>query len=64
MSDKYTMLTKEIIINGINKLPESFTIDDVLEQIIFVSKIGKGIEQSENGQVISDDELDERITTW
>ena len=58
------MLTKELIISGINKLPESFTIDDVLDQIVLISKIEKGIEQVENGQIIPDEEIDERITKW
>ena len=59
-----TMLTKELIISGINKLPESFTIDDVLDQIVLISKIEKGIEQVENGQIIPDEEIDERLTKW
>ena len=58
------MLTKEKIIDGINKLPESFTIDDVLDQVILISKIERGIEQAENGQIVPDEEIDERIGKW
>ncbi len=58
------MLTKEKIIDGIKRLPEPFTIDDVLDQIILVSKIEKGLEQSENGLIVSDEKADERIAKW
>ena len=55
------MLTKEDVVSAINELPESFNIDDVLEKIILLDKIQKGIEQSEQGQVIPDEELDKRL---
>ena len=58
------MNTKNKIIQGLKKLPDSVTIDDILDQIILVEKIEKGIEQSENNQVVNDDELDKRLGKW
>lgn len=58
------MTTKEKIISGINNLPDTVTIDDILDQIILVEKIEKGLEQSENNQVVSDDDLDKRLGKW
>ena len=58
------MLTKENVISAINELPEPLDIDDVLEKIILLEKIQKGIEQSEKGQVIPDEELDQRLESW
>jgi len=37
------------------------TIDDILDHIILVEKIEKGIEQSSKNQVVSVDELDKRL---
>lgn len=58
------MTTKDKIISGIKKLPDTVTIDDILDQIMLVEKIEKGIEQSNKNQVVSDDELDKRLGKW
>ena len=58
------MNTKEKIIQGLKKLPDTVTVDDILDQIILIEKIEKGIEQSENNQVVHDDELDKRLGKW
>ncbi|MCB8994448.1 MAG: hypothetical protein H6538_02450 [Bacteroidales bacterium] len=58
------MTTKDKIISGIKNLPDSVTIDDILDQIMLIEKIEKGIEQSNNNQIVSDDELDKRLGKW
>jgi predicted transcriptional regulator len=58
------MLTKENIITTINNLPEPLAIDDILDKILLLEKIDKGMEQSENGQVISDDDLSQKLDAW
>jgi hypothetical protein len=58
------MTTKDKIISGIQNLPDSVTIDDILDQIILVEKIEKGIDQSNKNQVVSDEELDKRLGKW
>jgi len=58
------MTTKDKIISSIKNLPDSVTIDEILDQIMLVEKIEKGIEQSSKNQVVSDDELDNRLGKW
>jgi len=58
------MTTKDKIISSIKNLPDSVTIDEILDQIMLVEKIEKGIEQSNKNQVVSDDELDKRLGKW
>jgi hypothetical protein len=58
------MTTKDKIISGIKNLPDSVTIDDILDQIMLVEKIEKGIDQSDKNQVVPDDELDQRLGKW
>jgi hypothetical protein len=58
------MTTKDKIISGIKNLPDSVKIDDILDQIILVEKIEKGIDQSDKNQVVPDDELDQRLGKW
>ena len=58
------MLTKENIISTINGLDEPIVLDDVLEKIILLEKIEIGLEQSRNDQIITDDEMENRIKSW
>ena len=58
------MTTKDKIISGIKNLPDSVTIDDILDQIMLVEKIEKGIDQSDKNQVVPDEELDQRLGKW
>ena len=58
------MTTKEKVISSINKLPDNVSIDDILDQIILVEKIEKGIDQSDRNQIVPDEELDQRLGKW
>lgn len=58
------MLTKEKLIETINRLPEKFTLDDVMERIVLLAKIEKGLQQIEEGKVLSNDEMKKRLGKW
>ena len=58
------MLTKEKIIFGIKNLPDSVTIDEVLDHIILLEKIENGLDQAINGQTLTEEEMDEKISKW
>jgi predicted transcriptional regulator len=58
------MLTKEKIISGIQKLPDSVTIDEILDQIVLLEKIEKGLDQADRNQVHTEEEVDAKIAKW
>lgn len=58
------MLTKTILKEQIEKFPEEFSIDDLIDRLILIEKIENGNRQSDNGEVISDTELDKEIEKW
>lgn len=58
------MTTKDKVISGIKNLPDNSSIDDILDQIILIEKIEKGIDQSNRDEVVSDDELEKRLGKW
>jgi len=43
------MLTKDKLKKTINNLPDSFTIDELIDHLIFIEKIEEGIKQSDEG---------------
>lgn len=58
------MLTKDTVRQSIDNLPDSFTIDELIEQLIFVEHIEKGIKQSNEGKTVSNDEVKSMIEKW
>jgi predicted transcriptional regulator len=58
------MLTRDKVINSIKDLPDSFTIDELIDRLIFIEKVEQGLKQSEEGKVIPHDEVGEIIEKW
>lgn len=60
------MITKKQIIEVINAMPqEEFNdIEPVIEEIILLEKIKKGLAAVEQGKTLSEDEADKIIESW
>ncbi|QQS52401.1 MAG: hypothetical protein IPM71_06625 [Bacteroidota bacterium] len=58
------MLTKEKVNKTINRLPESFTIDELIDQLIFIEKVEEGMKQSDEGKVFSNEVVKSMIDKW
>ena len=58
------MLTKEKVNRTINNLPDKFTIDELIDKLIFMEKIEEGLQQSEEGKVVSNEDLKVIIDKW
>lgn len=58
------MITKTHLLSTFDKLPENLTIDQVIDHIIFVEKVQKGLEDSENGRVYTTEEARKRLNKW
>jgi hypothetical protein len=61
---KKAMLTKTNVLKTITKFPEQFSIDELVDKMILLDKVEKGMQQADHNQVISDEELDKRIEEW
>lgn len=58
------MLTKSKVKKSIENLPDSFTIDELIDQLIFIEKVEEGIQQSKEGKTISNDDIKSMIDKW
>ncbi len=47
-----------------DQLPEKFSIDDLIDQLVLIEKIEICNEQSQNDQLISYEGLDKVIESW
>jgi hypothetical protein len=57
-------MTKEKIHQAVDELPNEFSVEDLLEKIIFLHKIERGYTQSENNEVISTEEARKKLSKW
>ena len=58
------MLNKEDVLQILENLPDRFSLDALLDQMIKMEKIRKGIMQSDNNEIIADDELNNQLSKW
>lgn len=58
------MITKSKLIEQMDSFPEKFSIDDLIEKLIFIEKLEVGKAQSENDEVIDEASLDKEIEKW
>lgn len=58
------MLTKEKLNRTIRNLPDSFTIDELIDQLIFMEKVEEGFLQSEENKVVSNEDVKTMIDKW
>lgn len=58
------MITKLKLKEQIENFPEEFSIDELVERLIFVEKVERGNNASEKENIISESELDNEIEKW
>lgn len=58
------MLTKSKVKKSIENLPDSFTIEELIDQLIFIEKVEEGIQQSNEGKVVSNKDIKDLIDQW
>jgi predicted transcriptional regulator len=58
------MLTKTTVIKTLTRFPDNFSIDELVDKMILLEKIEKGIQDADKGRVISENELEKRIGEW
>ena len=57
-------ITKEKLQQQITQFPDEITIDEVIERLIMLEKIGSRIEESERDETIEESELKEEMQKW
>lgn len=50
------------VIETLDKLPEEFSTDELIDKLLFIEKVEKGLKDVENGGVLSLEEAQERMS--
>ena len=58
------MIIKEKLVKSIKEMPEQFSLDDLLDRIVFLQKIESGLEQSKGGKTNSTAMTKEKLSKY
>jgi hypothetical protein len=58
------MLTKENVIKTVSNLPDNFSLDELIDRLIFIDKVQKGLEESLADKVVTKDVAKKRLSKW
>jgi hypothetical protein len=57
-------MTKDSVIEVINKMPEDFDLDTLVQRLIFIEKVNEGLDQIDEGKGIPLEEVKQLIKQW
>ena len=58
------MSGKQIVLEALERIPESATLDEISEQIAILAAIRRGEEAAEAGRLLSHEEVKQRSAAW
>ena len=58
------MIVKEKLVKSIKEMPEKFSLDDLLDRIIFLQKIEAGLDHSKTGKTHPTAKAKEKLSKW
>jgi predicted transcriptional regulator len=57
-------MRKTTVIESINKLPDEFSIDEIIERLIIIEKIEKGRQDVKDGKVNTEEQAKAKLSKW
>jgi hypothetical protein len=58
------MLTKDKVKELVDHMPDTFSIDDLVERVIMLNKIELGQQEIDNGEGIDWEDIKKEMDTW
>lgn len=52
------------MLETVNDLPQEFELEDLIERLLFVEKVEKGIKQMSEGRTLTHDQVKNNIKEW
>ncbi len=64
MRTKENTVTRKALLRSLKEFPEHVPVDELIDHILLLSKIERGLEQSAKGEVVSTAEARKRLRKW
>jgi len=58
------MITKKQLYQQIESLPENLDIEELIDKLLLINKIESRMIESNEGNTISEDQLDKEVASW
>jgi predicted transcriptional regulator len=58
------LLTKRALLKSVKELPDQFTIDELMERLIVIQKVERGLKEMAEGKGVSTEEARKRLARW
>jgi predicted transcriptional regulator len=58
------MLTKDKVKKTIDRMPENFTVDQVVEELVILNKIEEGLKDIEENRVFTTNQVKQELKAW
>lgn len=57
-------MRKSAVIDSISKLPDEFSIEEIIERLVILEKIEKGRQQIKDGKINTEDQAKGKLNKW
>ena len=61
---KLNTMKREKVIETLKELPKEFELDVLLEKLVFVEKVNKGLSQIKKGETLTHEKVKETVLKW
>ncbi|MDX5321899.1 MAG: hypothetical protein LPK45_12210 [Bacteroidota bacterium] len=58
------MITKTQLFDSMGNLPENLSVEQIIEHLLFLEKVQKGLEDSKSGRVNTKEEAKQKLNKW
>jgi hypothetical protein len=58
------MIVKDKLVKSIKEMPDKFSLDELLDRIVFLQKVEIGVVQSKTGKINSTAKAKEKLSKW
>lgn len=58
------MIEKSSILKVLESMPERVSIDELMDKLILVEKVDRGLEQIRRGETLTHEEVKSRFSRW
>jgi predicted transcriptional regulator len=57
-------MRKEKVLETVNNLPAEFELEELIERLIFIEKVEKGLDQLDKGETRTHEEVKQAVKKW
>ena len=57
-------ISKKSVIQGLDQLPDHFTVDELFDRLLLIEKVESGLNQSNKGKTLSTQEARKKLDKW